>query len=90
MIQNNSAFIGYKIRFWLYSAESSDEYFEGNCLGILHEGDSYFYMVAFEAVENSEVLGIALDDIKRIKRLRKIKSKLNVVQLKNSNTQTDC
>jgi len=90
MIQNNSAFIGYKIRFWLYSAECSDEYFEGNCLGILHEGDSYFYMVAFDATEGSEVLGIALDDIKQIKRLRKNKSTLNVVELKKSDTKTDC
>jgi hypothetical protein len=90
MIQNNSAFIGYKIRFWLYSAECNEEFFEGNCLGIIHEGETYFYMVAFEAEENSEVLGIALDDIKRIKRLRKIKSQLTVVPLKKDTIKTDC
>jgi len=47
-------------------------------------------MVAFDATEGSEVLGIALDDIKQIKRLRKNKSTLNVVELKKSDTKTDC
>lgn len=90
MIQNNSAFIGYKIRFWLYSAECSEEYFEGNCLGILHEGDTYFYMVAFEAEEGSEVIGVSIEDIKRIKRLKKYKSTLTVVPLKKEIIKTDC
>ena len=90
MIKNNSAFIGYRIKFWLYSAESSDEYFEGNCLGILQEGGTYFYMIAFESDDGSEVIGINIDDVKRVKRLRKIKSQLTVVPLKKEIIKTDC
>lgn len=85
MVENNSAFVGHRIKFWLFS---DDEVYIGDCHGIFLEGNSYFYMIAFSDVHGSEVVAVSMDDIRQIKKLKKISENLTVVKMSDVNKNT--
>jgi hypothetical protein len=81
--------IGYRVKIWLYS---QDETLVGDCVSIfnlLEEYDGYFLGINFEG--ETDVIGIDLEDIRMIKRLKRTNRHLTVVHvndLKNEKKET--
>lgn len=87
-IESITSFIGYRVKFWLYS---TNETFTADCLNIFRfeETGTYFFGMNFSG--ETDVVGVDISDIRMLKRMKRSDRQLTVVRLpkKEENSNDD-